>query len=119
MAFTLHERRLATAAWVGFILVVGAVAYLALTACDLGIHPLFGLSYCPARATSALGAEQDRERALLDRLHQAQLDLARLPVCLPDPPRREPDRRAENIVPSPTPTPTPTPVPFWRSAPVC
>jgi hypothetical protein len=111
VAFGLHERRLAAAAWTVFVLVIGAMAYLALSACDLGVHPLFGLSFCSRQAaTNPFTTEQERERDLLDRLHQAQLNIARLPDCLPDPPRREPDRRAE-IVPSPTPTPTPPPMP--------
>jgi hypothetical protein len=97
------------AAWVAFILMVAGAGYLALAACDLGVHPLFGLSYCPARASaSGLAGEQARERDLLDRLHQAQLDVARLPVCLPDPPPRQPEHRAENIVPPP-PAPAPSP----------
>lgn len=105
----MHERWLATGAWVAFVLVVGVVARLAVSACDLGFHPLFGLSYCVQSSVDPLATERERERVLLDRLHQAQLNVARLPICLPEAPRREPDRRAENIVPSPTPTPTPTP----------
>jgi hypothetical protein len=105
----MRERWLAMGAWVAFVLVVGVVAYLAVSACDLGLHPLFGLSYCPQTSADPLAAERERERDLLDRLHQAQLNVARLPICLPDPPRRQPDRRADNSVPTPTPTPTPTP----------
>jgi len=101
VASTTHGRRLAIAAWVAFLLVVGVAAELALAACDLGIHPLFGLSYCPAPAPGSLAAEQDRERDLLDRLHVAQLALARLPVCVPDPPRREPERRRTSGSPFP------------------
>jgi hypothetical protein len=113
-----QKRWLTRAAWVAFILMAGAAAYLALAACDLGIHPLFGLSYCRAQAApDGLAAEQERERDLLDRLHQAQLDVARLPVCLPDPPSRPPEQRAENITPSPTPAPMPTPAPTLTPAP--
>ena len=76
-----HKRWLTIAAWFAFVLMVGIVAYLALAACDLGVRPLFGLSYCRAEASiSGLAAEQERERNLLDRLHQAQLDVARLPL---------------------------------------
>jgi hypothetical protein len=107
-----RERWPATAAWVAFAAVVGCVAYLALEACDLGLRPWFALSYCRAQGSNhRLAAEQDRERDLLNRLHQAQLDIARLPVCLPDPPRRPPEQRAENIAPSPTPIPSSTPAP--------
>jgi hypothetical protein len=115
-------RWLTTAAWVAFVLVAGAAAYLTLAACDLGPHPLFGLSYCRAQASAdPLAHERDRERDLLDRLHQAQLAIAQLPLCLPETPRR----RAENIVPTPapspvptaTPTPTPTPAPTPTATP--
>jgi hypothetical protein len=103
-----HKRWLTRAAWIGFVLMIGIAAYLALAACALGIRPLFGLSYCRAEASiSGLAAEQQRERDLLDRLHQAQLDVARLPVCLPDPPP-QPERHADNVVP-PTPPPAPPP----------
>ena len=108
----MHERWLATGAWAAFILMVGTVAHLTLAACDLGLRPLFGLSYCRAQAAGdPLVRERERERDLLDRLHDVQLNLAQLPLCLPEIPRREPDRRAENIVPTPTPTPTSTPTP--------
>src|SRR5580704_1105453 len=104
----MSERWWATGAWVAFVLVVAVVAGLAVSACDLGFHPLFGLSYCAQSSVDPLAAERERERVLLDRLHQAQLNIARLPICLPDPPpRREPERHADNVVPTPTPTPTP------------
>lgn len=116
MASPMHERWLTRSAWIAFVLVILASARLTLAACDLGVHPLFGLSYCRVRAAAdPLAQERERERDLRDRLHEAQLNLSRLPVCLPETPRREPDRRAENIVPTPTPTPspavTPTPTP--------
>jgi hypothetical protein len=109
----MSERWSAVAAWTAFVLLVGTAAYLSLWACDIGRHPLFGLKYCrtPGRNV-ALAAEQARERVLQERLHQAQLNLSRLPACLPEVPPR---RRAENTVPAPTPTltpaPSPTPVP--------
>ena len=102
----MRERWLATGAWAAFVLMIGIVAYLTLAACDLGLHPLFGLSYCRAQAASdPLARERERERNLLDRLHEAQLNISKLPVCLPETPRREPDRRAEDVTPTPTPTP--------------
>jgi hypothetical protein len=108
----MHERWLGIGAWVAFVFIVGTAAHLTLAACDLGLHPLFGLNYCQAEAADdPLAHERERERTLLDRLHEAQLGLSRLPVCLPETPRPEPDRRAENIEPTPTPTPTPTPSP--------
>jgi hypothetical protein len=108
----MSQRGSALAAWAAFVLLIGTAAYLSLAACDFGPHPLFALRYCRApERDGALVAEQDRERVLLDRLYRAQLNLSRLPVCLPEPPRRrEPDRRAE-LVPTPTPTLTPTPIP--------
>jgi len=108
----MHERWLTAGAWVALVLVVGAAAHLMLAACDLGVHPLFGLRYCRADAAAdPLAAEREKERILLDRLHEAQLNLSRLPVCLPETPRPEPSRRAENVVPTPTPTPTPSSTP--------
>jgi hypothetical protein len=114
----MSERWSTVAAWAAFVLLIGTAAYLSLAACDLGRHPLFGLKYCRApERNDPLAAERERERVLLDRLYQAQLNLSRLPVCLPETPlRREPDRRAE-IVPTPVPTITPTPTPSPSTTP--
>src|ERR1700742_5055876 len=60
----MNERSLAIAAWAGFILVVATAAHLTLAACDLGLHPLFGLSYCRAQAVSnPLAFESDPNAA--------------------------------------------------------
>ena len=53
----MHERWLATGAWVAFVLVVAVVAGLAVSACDLGFHPLFGLSYCAQPSVDPLAAD--------------------------------------------------------------
>jgi hypothetical protein len=112
------DRRSTIAAWGAFVLLVGTAAYLSLAACDIGPHPLFGLSYCrAAERNGPLAAERERERDLLDRIYAAQLNLSRLPVCLPEIPRSKPDRRAENIVPTPTPAPTPTASPTPTATP--
>jgi hypothetical protein len=105
----MNGRWLTAGAWIAFAVAAGLLAHLMLGACDLGLHPLFGLRYCRAQAATPLVAEQERERNLLDRLHEAQLTINRLPVCLPEPPRREPERRADVIPPRPQP-PTQPPV---------
>ena len=88
-------------------MVVGVVAQLMLTACDIGPHPLFAGRYCSDSLTSPLAAEQARERDLRDRLHEAQLAINRFPVCLPSP-----EHRAEiAFTPTPTPSATPTTLP--------
>jgi hypothetical protein len=105
----MSERWLTIGAWAAFVVVIAVAAHLVLAACDLGSHPLFGLTYCRAEAVPApMVAERDRERNLLDRLHETQVNLSRLPVCLPNPPRREPERRADNV-PPPQPPPPPQP----------
>jgi hypothetical protein len=108
--------RWTAAIWIAFVALVGMLAYAMLTACDIGRHPLFALRYCRAQASPGLLSEQARERDLLDRLHQAQLNISRLPVCLPEPPPREPERRAD-IVPAPSPSPTLSPSPTPSVAP--
>jgi hypothetical protein len=97
----MNGRWLTAIAWIAFFVVLGTVAELMLTACDIGSHPLFAGRYCRAQTASPLLTEQERERDLLDRLHQAQLAINRLPVCLPDPPVH----RTEMVPPPPTPTP--------------
>jgi hypothetical protein len=93
-------------AWAAFVCVVGAIAHLALSACDLGPPSLFGLNYCGPKAPDhRLVMEQEREHVLLDRLHALQLTLNRLPICLPEPAPPAPDRRAENVAPLPQPAP--------------
>jgi hypothetical protein len=106
----MNGRQVAAVAWIAFLAVLGAVAQLALTACDIGLHPLFARRYCPAQTTSPLASEQARERDLRDRLHEAQLRISRLPVCLP------PTEHRAEIVPVPTPSPVPTPAPDQRLA---
>jgi hypothetical protein len=102
------------AGWVTFAFLVGCCGYLALAACDLGIRPLFALGYCSVHAApDRLADQRARERDLRDRIHEAELRLARLPVCAapPPPPPREPKKEAKVVAPTPEPTPTPQPSP--------
>jgi hypothetical protein len=102
------------AGWITFALLVGCCGYLALAACDLGIRPLFALGYCSVHAApDRLADQRARERDLRDRIHEAELRLARLPVCAapPPPPPREPKKEAKVEAPAPQPTPTPQPSP--------
>lgn len=79
-------RGVATVLWLAFALMVVSVEYVLLAACDLGLNPVFGLRYCKPEAPTRAGRlrdEQDRERALRARLHEAQLRRARLSGCPP------------------------------------
>jgi hypothetical protein len=72
--------------WALFAGLLAAGGYLFLTACDLGIAPLFGLRYCKVEASSReLENAKAYQRALLARLGEAQLRLALLPTCQPPP----------------------------------
>jgi hypothetical protein len=107
----MRERSYGIVAWVSFALLVGYGAYLMLAACDLGIRPLFGLQYCRANAHSdGLSSERARERGLRDRIHEAELRVARLPACAPPPPP-VPEQRAEPVPQPPQPEPPPKPEP--------
>jgi hypothetical protein len=103
------------AGWIIFAFLVGCCGYLALAACDLGIRPLFALGYCSVHASPDRLADQHaRERDLRGRIHEAELRLARLPVCAapsPSPLPPEPKKEAEVVTPTPRPTPTPQPSP--------
>lgn len=96
----LMARRMEMSLWLMFALIVLAIYYVLLTACDLGVRPLFGSGRCdyaaPWRA-AGLRDEQDRERALRARLHEAALRLARLPLC------QAPAKRPESPQPAPGP----------------
>jgi hypothetical protein len=102
-------------AWASFAFIVGYGAYLMLVACDLGIHPVFGLQYCKARAEpDRFANERALESDLRDRIHEAELRLARLPPCLASvpPSRPVPEQRAEaEVSPPPPPQPSPSPTP--------
>ena len=90
--------------WALFVFLQAAMAYLLLSACDLG-QPLFGFRYCkapPAEAPGSLLREQERRADLRDRLRQAQLQLARKPICaLP----------VKEALSAPEPIPSPQPEP--------
>jgi hypothetical protein len=112
-------RVLLVAGWVIFAFLVGCCGYLALAACDLGVRPLFGLGYCTVHAApDRLGDQRARERDLRDHIHEAELRLARLPVCAaPTPSPPEPKKEARVVTPTPTPTPTPKPTPIPEPSP--
>jgi hypothetical protein len=109
---------LSIAGWTVFAFLVGCCGYLALAACDLGIRPLFALGYCSVHAApDGLADQRARERGLLDRIHEAELHLARLPVCAPPPPPSESKKEARVVTPAPQPTPTPQPTPAPGASP--
>jgi hypothetical protein len=106
-------RVLLVAGWVTFAFLVGCCGYLALAACDLGIRPLFALGYCTVHAApDRLADQRARERDLRDQIHEAELRLARLPVCAaPPPPPPEPKKEAKVVPPAPAPEPPPKETP--------
>jgi hypothetical protein len=103
------------AGWATFAFLIGCCGYLALAACDLGIRPLFALRYCSVPASpDRLADQRARETGLRDRIHEAEMRLARLPVCAapsPSPLPPEPKKEAKVVPPTPQPTPTPQPSP--------
>jgi hypothetical protein len=109
------------AGWAAFAFLMGCCGYLALAACDLGIRPLFALKYCSVPASpDRLADQRARETDLRDRIHQAEMHLARLPVCAapsPSPLPPEPKKEARVVPPTPTPTPSPTPTPTPQPSP--
>jgi hypothetical protein len=85
---------------------------LALAACDLGVRPLFALGYCSVRTgPDRLADQRARESDLRDRIHEAEMRLARLPVCA-SPRPTEPKKEARVVPPTPRPTPIPQPSPL-------
>jgi hypothetical protein len=105
----MRDRVLRASAWAGFVLVAGGCCYLMLAACDLGIHPIFGLNYCSERGASDRLADQHaRERDLRTQIHEAELRIARLPTCMAGPPPPpEPRKQVQNDTPPPPPPPPP------------
>jgi hypothetical protein len=97
----MHSRLIVTVGWAGFAVVVLCCCYLMLTACDLAIRPLFGLKYCAAQAgLGHLASQRARETDLKLRIHQAELQFARLPTCAEPPPVRPPRTQAERDRPA-------------------
>jgi hypothetical protein len=95
-------RLMVPALWICFAVLLLATGYVVLIACELGLSPLFGYRLCSLQAQpTSMTAEQDRQRALLDRIHETELRIAGLPGCAPNlPPRAE-------FVPTPSPLPDP------------
>ncbi|WP_156898160.1 hypothetical protein [Methylocapsa acidiphila] len=58
-----------------------AVGFVLLRACDLEIFPLYGHRYCAAPRSEALAAERSRNAAMQAELRQAELTLAQKPKC--------------------------------------
>lgn len=93
--------------WGVFAIILFACARLALSACDTGFVPLFGLSYCAAHAEDG-GVERRRARLreLETRLHEEEVRLAQIPLCpAPSPP--PPIAIPEPAAPTPSPPITP------------
>ncbi|HXW23840.1 MAG TPA: hypothetical protein VEK73_03760, partial [Xanthobacteraceae bacterium] len=89
----MNGRILRIAGWTAFAALVVGIGVVFLAACDLGIKPLFGLRYCRSSAAAPdLSAERERERALRERIHEAELRIAQLPACAENtpPPLRPP-----------------------------
>jgi hypothetical protein len=75
-------RLLQSLGWAVFTVLLIAIGIVFLDACDLNVRPLFGLRYCLSPASPPnLQPEQERERELRARIHEAELRLAQLPVC--------------------------------------
>jgi hypothetical protein len=76
------KRVVEAAAWTVFAVLVGSMGVVFLSACDLGIRPLFGLRYCQLNAASSqLNTARERERDLRARIHEAELRIAQFPAC--------------------------------------
>jgi hypothetical protein len=103
--FRMRDRVLGAAAWAIFAFIVGCGSYQALTACDLGPRPIFGLSYCAPHSTPDHLADQHaRERDLRTHIHEAELRIARLPSCLASPSSPpEPRKQVHTDAPPPRP----------------
>jgi hypothetical protein len=105
----MRDRVLGAVVWTCFVVIVGCCCYVFLAACDLG-RPIFGLRYCAARtAPDGLADQRAREHDLQDRIHEAELHIARLPACAPPPPPPVEARKEAVHQPAPQPKP-PEPV---------
>jgi hypothetical protein len=100
----MRGRVLGAVVWTCFVIIAGYCGSLMLAACDLGFRPIFGLHYCVARAEpDRLADQRARERGLQDRIHEAELHIARLPVCAPPPPPPPPVEPRKEVVERPPP----------------
>jgi hypothetical protein len=109
----LHRTSLFAGLWAVFALLTLAGGYTMLRACDFGIWPLFGLSFCAApQSDAALAAERERQDQLRSNLHSAEIRLAQLPICPPPPPPKPVPPKPVPPPPKPDPVPPkPDPVP--------
>ncbi len=95
--------------WALFAALIAGGGCLFFTACDFGISPLFGLSYCKVEAAPGeLDHEKAHQRELLARLDEAQLGFAQLPACKPPPAPPSPVPPSP-VPPEPGPGPDPSP----------
>jgi hypothetical protein len=90
--------------WALAAILLLAVGFVLLRACDLSILPLYGKAYCLAPKSDALAAERGRRNQLQAELQQAELTFAQKPICAPPPPPPPPG-------PPPAPEPQPPPEP--------
>ncbi len=100
------------ALWALFALLLAIGGYLALSACDFGLSPLFGRRFCKSVEPSAeLTDERARQRGLLARLQEAELRAGEKPLCAPPRPPPLPcggDGKPQCALP-PKPKPEPSP----------
>jgi len=111
----MRQTGLKTVLWVAFSLLILTGGFVMLRACDLGFHPLFGSTSCPAPTRDAeLIAERERQDHLRSDIHKEEIRLALLPACpIPLPPKPQPlQPKPDPISPKPEPIPPkPDPVP--------
>jgi hypothetical protein len=106
-------RPVAVVLWIAFAVLVAAVLWVVLAACGLawpGGRPM--LVFCPLGVAArpvdpALGAEQERQRALQRRVRDLEIALLERPYCAPP---EEPQAQAQ-LEPEPVPAPPPEPEP--------
>jgi len=107
----MRQTGLKTVLWVAFALLILTGGFVMLRACDLGFHPLFGSTSCPAPTRDAeLIAEREKQDHLRSNIHKEEIRLALLPVCpIPPPPKPQ---KPDPISPKPEPIPPkPDPIP--------
>ena len=106
-------RAVALLLWFAFALTLGVIGYRLLAACDLGA-PIFGLRYCEGSQPHTSDPNRyydEKYRASLDRLHELELRLARLPICVPQ------QAKPPDLQPQPEPAPTASPQPVLEPKP--
>src|ERR1043166_9361014 len=96
--------------WAAFALTLVCGGLLLLIACEVRIEPFLRLRFCPTPLDrSAFEREADRRHELENRLHEAELILARIAPC-------ETVAPPPSVVPAPPP-PAPAPPPARAEVP--